>query len=352
MTISEDIHDLLPLLNQLLLLTAACILVAIVFPRPLLSSSKTKVHVARHSARSGGGGDDQEYTITKCPSPNCARCSRYAELNRSAQRRLPYVARGHALQRIRCAITAGPNVVRDDDDAESLSPVLGQRPNVLLVRGLTAHPFVTQLHQDACRILKILGRNVVLNEYIVAMTSPSARALENDVNRGAWQVLHLMNQGEWINSNVSLCPKTMDALRSFGEGSIMEGCIFGNVFISVLHPGTIIDPHCGPSNVRHRLHFSLQVPNAREGDEAPHLCVAREKTIWREGECFVFDDSIVHSVAFGEDVISSEQTSKRDVGTGNCRVVLIVDLWHPDLTREERRALSDLYPSARCSIDL
>ena len=337
-SISEAIHDLYPLLINQPFLIVASILVA------------TSMVVWLQPFSKSGGVDNQEYKITKCPNPNCARCSRYAELNRSAQRRLPYVAKGEALQRIRHAIIAGPDVATDDDEsrrAENVSPVQGQRPNVLLVRGLLSCPFVTELHQFACNVLHNVGRNVLWNEYIEALTSSSASALENDVARGTWQVLHLMNQGEWVKANVTLCPKTMEVLRSLGDGKIMDGCIFGNVFVSVLHPGTVIDPHCGPSNVRHRLHFPLHVPEGKEGTKEPFLCVARERATWKEGQCFVFDDSIVHSVTFGDDAVS-EQWNDNDKDGMDCRVVLIVDLWHPDLTREERCAITDLYPCARC----
>ena len=348
-TVSDDIHRILSVLNQPLIFTAACLAVVIVCAAQPLFPSSTSTKVARH-------GDDEEYKykITKCPNPNCARCSRYAELNRSAQRRLPYVAKGKTLQRIRHAITAGPDVIDDEQEAQSVehvhvSPVSGQRPNVLLVRGLLARPFVTKLHQDACIKLENVGRNVILSEYVQAMQSPSASTLENDVTRGTWQVLHLMKQGEWVKSNVALCPKTRNALRSLGKGRTMEGCIFGNVFISVLHPGTVIDPHCGPTNIRHRLHYPLQVPDTKEGVEVPKLRVAEQKATWKEGECFVFDDSIVHSVSFGEEGIvssSSAHSNENAAGAcGGCRVVLIVDLWHPDLTREERHAIADLYPS-------
>ena len=233
MTVSEDIHCILSVLNQPLIVTAACLAVVIVCAAQPLFPSSTSTKVARHLIGLGlrsSGGDDEEYKITKCPNPNCARCSRYAELNRSAQRRLPYVAKGEALQRIRHAITAGPDVIDDEQEAQSVSPVSGQRPNVLLVRGLLARPFVTKLHQDACIILENVGRNVILSEYVQAMQSPSASTLKNDVTRGTWQVLHLMNQGEWVKSNVALCTNTRNALRSLGKGRTMEGCIFGNVF--------------------------------------------------------------------------------------------------------------------------
>jgi aspartate beta-hydroxylase len=91
----------------------------------------------------------------------------------------------------------------------------------------------------------------------------------------------------------------------------------------------MIDPHCGPTNVRHRLHFPLAVPSS-----GPVLTVANDKLAWNEGCCFVFDDSLVHSVQYPV-----------DSGTNSCRVVLIVDLWHPDLTAAEREAIANLYPA-------
>ena len=46
---------------------------------------------------------------------------------------------------------------------------------------------------------------------------------------------------------------------------------------------------------------------------------------WREGEFIVFDDSFEHEVWHD----------------GNStRLVLIVDLWHPDLTEHEKKTLS------------
>lgn len=302
------------------------------------------------------------YQITKCPNPNCARCSKYVELNRSAQRRLPWIAKGENLARLRRAIATGPDVADADDEsssasnsgqaaAETTSPVAGQRPNVLLVRGLKTRPIVTDLHHNACRILEDLGNHVLLNEYRNAMESHSVTALENDVRTGTWRVLHLLNQGCWIQSNANLCPKTTEAVQS--TQGIMEGCIFGNIFISVLFPGTIVDPHCGPTNVRHRLHFPLLVPKCAsllQLRSEPELRVATERITWTEGECFVFDDSIVHSASYPRN--ESDETSLVHRGNENdshslsCRVVLILDLWHPDLSADERNAISELYPAA------
>ena len=56
------------------------------------------------------------------------------------------------------------------------------------------------------------------------------------------------------------------------------------------------------------------------------LRVADKFVTWNEGEMFVFDDSFDHEV-WNE----SEE-----------RVVLIVDLWHPELTQEQRDSLTPI----------
>ena len=80
--------------------------------------------------------------------------------------------------------------------------------------------------------------------------------------------------------------------------------------LSRAQPGTHIGAHCGPSNLRLRVHLGLRVPDGcriRVGDEVRS---------WREGECLVFDDSFEHEVWH-------EGDADRDV--------LICDMWHPML---------------------
>jgi hypothetical protein len=69
------------------------------------------------------------------------------------------------------------------------------------------------------------------------------------------------------------------------------------------------------------------------------------------GKCLVFDDSLQHSAIHPK---PDQRSSSRGGGGGGSgggrdgggpRVVLIVDLWHPDLTLDERTALSHVYPA-------
>lgn len=60
------------------------------------------------------------------------------------------------------------------------------------------------------------------------------------------------------------------------------------------------------------------------------LVVSGQTRRWKEGHCLVFDDSFYHSVSNCGD---------------NARAILIVDMWHPDLTLEQRRAITYLFPA-------
>ena len=96
--------------------------------------------------------------------------------------------------------------------------------------------------------------------------------------------------------------------------------------MSLLAPGTHIAPHCGPTNHRLRLHLALSVPPARADTEATPretigIRVGNETRRWRTGSALLFDDSFEHEVWNR---------------AGAPRLVLIVDVWHPDLTLAQR----------------
>jgi aspartyl/asparaginyl beta-hydroxylase (cupin superfamily) len=89
----------------------------------------------------------------------------------------------------------------------------------------------------------------------------------------------------------------------------------GSVFFSRLAPGSHIIPHCGPHNLRIRAHLGLIVPGGN-----CQMRVGTETRCWTAGEVLLFDDSFEHEV-WNE--------------TQFDRYVLIVDVWHPSLSRDE-----------------
>lgn len=88
-------------------------------------------------------------------------------------------------------------------------------------------------------------------------------------------------------------------------------------------PGTKIRPHCGPTNCRLRAHLGLVVP------PGPRIRVGNETRTWKQGKFIVFDDSFEHEVW--------HDGSKP-------RLVLMIDLWHPEITKEQRASISPLLP--------
>ena len=107
---------------------------------------------------------------------------------------------------------------------------------------------------------------------------------------------------------------------------LMTGVPFGHAFYSALGAGAEIKPHTAPMNLRLRVHVPLAVP---EGDVGMRL--AGEAVAWRRGEALVFDDSFVH------------ETWNR---TAADRVVLLFDVWHPDLGDDEIGAIVEMFRRA------
>jgi aspartate beta-hydroxylase len=100
----------------------------------------------------------------------------------------------------------------------------------------------------------------------------------------------------------------------------------GQVYLSVLPPRSRVAAHCGPTNTRLRCHLGLIVPDGCS------LTLAGERRSWRAGHCSLFDDSFEHVAENRSD---------------EWRVVLSIDVWHPDLTRSERAHLAELFRAER-----
>lgn len=137
--------------------------------------------------------------------------------------------------------------------------------------------------------------------------------MEGRVQGGGWLSLQLY-YGKACSAVLRHFPRTGELL----EQTPHCGLALGAVFFSVLEPGTIIHPHCGPTNARLRCHLGLDTP------PGCWLEVAGQRRSWQAGKCLKFDDSFRHCVG--------NESDRR-------RAILVVDLWHPELSEDERRAL-------------
>ncbi|MEG3151402.1 aspartyl/asparaginyl beta-hydroxylase domain-containing protein [Sphingomonas sp. ZT3P38] len=133
----------------------------------------------------------------------------------------------------------------------------------------------------------------------------------------SWSASYLWRGGALVEENATRCPATVAALEQVPIPRIAGRSPMA--LFSMLRPHTRIQPHHGMLNTRLICHLPLLVP----GDCA--LRVGNETRAWREGEAVIFDDSIEHEAWNESDSI---------------RVVLLFEIWRPELTLDERAALT------------
>lgn len=80
---------------------------------------------------------------------------------------------------------------------------------------------------------------------------------ENLKNTGDWKQFELFARGMKNKKNCQKCPFTCSIVERFNEA---KSCKRGQTKFSVMHPGTHVWPHCGPTNCRLRTHLGLKVP--------------------------------------------------------------------------------------------
>ncbi|KAF5294748.1 hypothetical protein FQA39_LY00232 [Lamprigera yunnana] len=135
---------------------------------------------------------------------------------------------------------------------------------------------------------------------------------------GDWKQFELYARGMKNVRNCKLCPRTCQLIEMFPDAVT---CKRGQIKFSVVQPGTHVWPHCGPTNCRLRSHLGLKVPSN------VYIRVADEIRSWKEGKLLIFDDSFEHEIWHNG---------------STTRLILIVDFWHPQLTKEEKLTLSSV----------
>jgi Aspartyl/Asparaginyl beta-hydroxylase len=286
--------------------------------------------------------------VSACKNPNCVRCQRYRQVQQNAQTRLAWILQD---LKTRDPVVAAsmhsriPFAVRRGHVPKEKS---WQNPSVLMVDDLATQEIVTDRHRETCQYLQKRATREFVQRALQSIPATMSWTV-NDSPRGRWEVLHLLNQGSWNQSllEVEHCGNAawQDLLNLIrNTPGLMDQCLFGNVMISRIYPGTIIEPHCGPTNVRHRLQLALEIPS--DGTQKLSLLVGRaEQIAWNcLDHVFVFDDSFVHSVDYPRIDNGIQVGTDSTVIPDRTRTVLIIDLWHPDLSSMERSLLQKLYP--------
>jgi aspartate beta-hydroxylase len=139
-------------------------------------------------------------------------------------------------------------------------------------------------------------------------------------NNASWSALHLWKEGERVEGACARAPKTAAIVEKLPLAGIPGRA--PTVFFSILQAGKHIPPHTGVTNSRSVVHLPLIVPPGCT------FRVGGETREWRQGEAFVFDDTIEHE---------AWNPSDQD------RAVLILDCWNPYLSEHEQEMICRLF---------
>lgn len=171
-------------------------------------------------------------------------------------------------------------------------------------------------------IEQLLANELGLEPYVQEHSerASSGHSLLNDAR---WSAFHLWKDGERVEENISRCP-TIARLLELPPIPRIKGRS-PMALVSILKPGTHIEPHTGLLNTRLICHLPLVVP------AGCRLRVGAETRDVVEGKAMIFDDSIEHEAwNDGQSV----------------RAVLLFEIWRPEINPEERIALTAMFEAA------
>lgn len=147
------------------------------------------------------------------------------------------------------------------------------------------------------------------------------------LDRLDWSALFFCENGQRFPEVIESCPRTWEIMQQLPFPDIPRAG--PSIMFSLLRAGTRIPAHNGTHNTRLICHLPLIVPPGcgfRVGNETRH---------WEVGKLFIFDDTIEHE-AWND---SAEE-----------RVVLIFEIWRPELSAQERGEVTALFAASQADM--
>jgi aspartate beta-hydroxylase len=169
-------------------------------------------------------------------------------------------------------------------------------------------------------LLNLLNDGADFRPYVEDDPNRPTRDFHGLNNNRSWTALYLWRNAAVVPEITDRCPQTVEAFANVPLTHI--GRRTPSVFFSRLEAAAHIPPHHGLLNCRLICHLPLIVP------PGCWLRVGNETRQWEEGKLLMFDDSMEHE-------------AKNP--TGELRIVLIFDIWRPELTEAEREAISTIF---------
>jgi hypothetical protein len=214
---------------------------------------------------------------------------------------------------------------------EALEIVLGrkqpylQQPRFFYFPGLpqlqyydnTQFPWLAEVERatDAIReeLMALMADPTLFAPYVQDKEGRPSPGEGGLLNNPDWSACYLWKDGKAMLPVAQRCPETLKALANTPLDYITDRA--PSILFSVLRPGTHIPPHTGLLNTRLICHLPLIVP------ERCGFRVGNDVRQWQVGKAWAFDDTIEHE-AWNE--------------SAEARVILLFDVWRPELTVEER----------------
>lgn len=215
--------------------------------------------------------------------------------------------------------------------ASGKQPLYLQQPTNFYFPGLPqqawysrdSFPWVAELESAApimrAEIEQVLADEQGLEPYVQEEAKRASRG-HSLLNDARWSAFHLFKNGERVEENAARCPLTMRLLELLPIPKIERRSPMA--MISILKPGTHIPPHHGMINTRLLCHIPLVVP------KGCRLRVGAETREVVEGQAMIFDDSFEHEAWNDGDSV---------------RAVLLFEIWRPELSEEEKVALTAMF---------
>ena len=179
-----------------------------------------------------------------------------------------------------------------------------------------------EAHTAAIRaeLIEILNDDATFKPYVQSNPHQPPNQAGGMLNNPDWSAFYLWKNGEVVAENAARCPNTMRAIADVPLARMSNRS--PSILFSLLRPGARIPPHSGFVNTRLICHLPLIVP------EGCYFRVGNDVRPWVEGEAWLFDDTIEHE-AWNEST--------------QVRVILLFDVWRPELSLEERRLVCSMF---------
>ena len=236
------------------------------------------------------------------------------------------------LERTLASQDAGPRFTEAVDILFGRKTIQLQQPSAFYFPGLPQRAFYEREEFDwapaveaaaddiRAELAALLDEGASFQPYVEAEKDRPARDFHGMLGDPSWGAFYLWRDGSLVEENAARCPRTIDALSKAPMSRI--GTRTPSVLFSMLRPGAHIPPHHGMLNARLICHLPLVVP------PGCWLRVGNDTREWEEGKLLVFDDSMEHEAKNPTDRL---------------RVILLFDIWRPELSAAERSAVSAVF---------